>query len=82
MPMVLAQWFAEPGDQSAGLRHVLVEFGRTSGLFSDVTINRLGTESDPFQILVMTGDRHAISSTWATESGRFCLSWSLSPEPA
>lgn len=53
VPMLMMRLFSQEKRQWQILHDELVEFGRESGLFSDVTINRHGAEmSDPFQLQV------------------------------
>ncbi len=55
VPMVLARTFAAHSTEGEKLREALVDFGKASGLFSDVEVKRKGQkESDPFQIAIKT----------------------------
>lgn len=53
VPMILAKTSSSDPKGWSQLRQSLDEFGKTSGLFSDVEIRRMGQkESDPFQVQV------------------------------
>jgi hypothetical protein len=53
VPMVLASIASKQARRWSSIRTAMDNFGRESGLFSDVEIRRLGSnKSDPFQILV------------------------------
>jgi predicted ATPase len=55
VPMVLAKTFTSDPKAWGELRQALIQFGKESGLFTDVEIKRKGhKESDPFQIAVRT----------------------------
>jgi predicted ATPase len=64
VPMVLARLYTEDRKGSEGLRAAIEQFGKESGLFSDVTVRRKGRkESDPFQVLVRIEDSAAFNLT-------------------
>lgn len=52
--MVLARLLEDDKGRGADLREALTEFGRASGLFTEVAVRHLGRDSDsnPFQIMV------------------------------
>lgn len=50
--MLLARLLRSSNEEGARLRDSLIEFGKASGLFTDISVRRLGEDSDPFQILV------------------------------
>lgn len=53
VPMILARLSASEPDSWLDLRNAIDDFGRQSGLFTEVDIRRMGkTEGDPFQIVV------------------------------
>ena len=53
VPMVLAKTYASNKSGWEKLRQSMVDFGKSSGLFDDITIRRKGAkESDPFQIAI------------------------------
>ena len=55
--MMLARLLANDNAKDSSLHRDMVEFGKSSGLFSDISIRQFGKEGDPFQILVKTGGR-------------------------
>ncbi|MGE0544826.1 MAG: AAA family ATPase [Dehalococcoidia bacterium] len=52
VPMVLRQLLADSKGKVDGLGRIVAEFGKESGLFSDIYVHDLGKGSDPFQIFV------------------------------
>jgi hypothetical protein len=53
VPMILAKAFTSDPAASAQLRQAIDDFGRASGLFTDINIRRIGRkEGDPFQLQV------------------------------
>ncbi len=55
IPMVLARLLGDGEGRGADLVQALAAFGEASGLFSEVTVRKLGGVSDPFQVMVRSG---------------------------
>jgi hypothetical protein len=55
IPMVLARLLGDRDGRGADLVQALAAFGEASGLFSEVTVRKLGGVSDPFQVMVRSG---------------------------
>ena len=82
VPMYLAEMYFRDKQGWAALKDRLEQFGKSSGLFEEISIRPLGKkDSEPFQVQVKkpgaslkraTKGPGATSSTWATASTRRC----------
>jgi hypothetical protein len=52
IPMLLAQMKSFDSKKWTSIRKRLISFGRQSGLFQEIDVKRLGSNSDPFQLMI------------------------------